>query len=62
MRSRFTRGWWFLAPGLLLMTLIVSVPLLMALRYSVHRVFRYRFDEQAFVGLANYLRAFRDPL
>ena len=62
MRSRFTRGWWFLAPGLLLMTLIVSVPLFMALRYSVHRVFLYRFDEQVFVGLANYLRAFRDPL
>ena len=61
-RSRFTRGWWFLAPGLVLMTLIVSVPLLMAFRYSVHRVFLYRFDEQTFLGLANYLRAIRDPL
>ena len=29
---------------------------------SVHRVFLYRFDQQDFVGLANYLRAFRDPL
>ncbi|MDE0111869.1 MAG: sugar ABC transporter permease, partial [Albidovulum sp.] len=61
-RSRLTRGWWFLAPGLLLMTLIVTVPLFMAFRYSVHRVFLYRFDDQVFVGLANYLRAFRDPL
>ena len=62
MRSRLTRGWWFLAPGLVLMTAIVSVPLVMAFRYSVHRVFLYRFNEQDFVGLANYLRAFRDPL
>lgn len=62
MRSRLTRGWWFLAPGLVLMTAIVSVPLFMAFRYSVHRVFLYRFNEQDFVGLANYLRAFRDPL
>ena len=62
MPTSFNRAWWFLAPGLVIMTAIVSVPLFMAARYSVHRVFLYRFDQQDFVGLANYLRAFRDPL
>lgn len=61
-RARFTRGWWFLAPGLLVMTIIVCVPLFMGFRYSLHRVFLYSFDQQTFVGLGNYLKAFRDPL
>jgi ABC-type sugar transport system permease subunit len=34
-RARFTRGWWFILPGLTLMILIVGVPLVMGLNYSL---------------------------
>ena len=61
-RARFTRGWWFILPGLTLMILIVGTPLLLGFRYSLHRVFLYDFDNQSFVGLKNYLDAFADPL
>lgn len=61
-QHRFTRGWWFIAPGLILMTLIVCVPLAMGFRFSLHDVFLYDFRNQFFVGLENYRWAFRDPL
>ncbi|MFN7024910.1 MAG: carbohydrate ABC transporter permease [Pseudorhizobium sp.] len=61
-RASFTRGWWFILPGLILMIVIVGTPLLMGLRYSLHRVFLYDFNNQIFVGLQNYFRAFEDPL
>ena len=61
-RARFTRGWWFVLPGLTLMILVVGTPLLLSLRYSLHRVFLYDFDNQSFVGLKNYVEAFSDPL
>ncbi|TVQ38363.1 MAG: sugar ABC transporter permease [Geminicoccaceae bacterium] len=60
--NRFTKGWWFVAPGLILMVVVVGTPLVMALRYSLHEVFLYRFRHQVFVGLANYREAFDDPL
>lgn len=58
----FTRGWWFILPGLTLMVLIVGVPLLMGLRYSLHDVFLYNFGNQNFVGLDNYRAVLTDPL
>ncbi|MFN4158086.1 MAG: carbohydrate ABC transporter permease [Gemmobacter sp.] len=61
-RAKFTRGWWFILPGLILMVAVVGTPLLMGLRYSLHRVFLYDFNNQTFVGLANYWKAFEDPL
>lgn len=61
-RDKFTRGWWFILPGLLLMAAIVGTPLFMGLRYSLHDVFLYSFRNQTFVGLDNYRRAFADPL
>ncbi len=61
-RTRFTRGWWFILPGLILMTLIVGVPLVMGLNYSLRQVFLYDFANQPFVGLDNYARALQDPL
>jgi len=61
-RETFTRGWWFILPGLTVMILLVAVPLGMGFRYSLHDVFLYRFGTQTFVGLDNYFRAFNDPL
>lgn len=61
-RDKFTRGWWFILPGLLLMVAIVGTPLFMGFRYSLHDVFLYSFRNQNFVGLDNYRRAFADPL
>lgn len=52
----------FLLPGLIAMTIIVGVPLALGLRYSLHRVFLYDFDNQIFKGLDNYFTAFADPL
>lgn len=59
---KFTRGWWFILPGLTLMVLVVCVPLFMGLRYSLHDVFLYAFNNQVFVGLDNYARVLQDPL
>ncbi|MFN3276500.1 MAG: carbohydrate ABC transporter permease [Paracoccus sp. (in: a-proteobacteria)] len=61
-RAQFTRGWWFILPGLILMILIVGTPLVLGLRYSLHRVFLYDFTNQTFIGLQNYVAAFQDPL
>ncbi|TGD41771.1 sugar ABC transporter permease [Pseudotabrizicola sediminis] len=61
-RAQFTRGWWFILPGLILMVIVVGTPLVMGLRYSLHRVFLYDFNNQVFVGLENYWKAFADPL
>lgn len=61
-RERYTRGWFFILPGLIVMVTIVGVPLAMGLRYSLHEVFLYDFDTQPFVGLANYVRVLNDPL
>lgn len=61
-RAQFTKGWWFILPGLILMILIVGTPLVLGLRYSLHRVFLYDFTNQTFVGLQNYVAAFQDPL
>ncbi|MDD7972287.1 carbohydrate ABC transporter permease [Roseinatronobacter alkalisoli] len=61
-RDKFTRGWWFILPGLILMAAIVGTPLFMGFRYSLHDVFLYSFHTQNFVGLENYRRAFADPL
>ncbi|MEX1057348.1 MAG: hypothetical protein WED11_06435, partial [Natronospirillum sp.] len=58
----FTRGWWFILPGLTLMVLIVGVPLIMGLRYSLHDVFLYNFGNQSFVGFDNYRAVLTDPL
>lgn len=58
----FTRGWWFILPGLTIMVLIVGIPLFMGLRYSLHDVFLYDFSNQNFVGLSNYLTVLADPL
>jgi len=61
-RDQFTRGWWFILPGLILMAAVVGTPLVMGFRYSLHDVFLYAFGNQRFVGLDNYRRAFEDPL
>ncbi len=61
-RDQFTRGWWFILPGLILMAAVVGTPLAMGLRYSLHDVFLYAFNNQRYVGLDNYRRAFADPL
>jgi len=61
-RARYTRGWWFILPGLTAMVVIVGVPLAMGLRYSLHQVFLYDFGDQVFVGLENYGRVLQDPL
>lgn len=61
-QHRFTRGWWFIAPGLILMILIVGAPLAMGFRLSLHDVFLYDFRNQFYVGLENYRYAFQDPL
>ncbi|WP_333834471.1 carbohydrate ABC transporter permease [Rubrimonas sp.] len=60
--DKYTKGWWFILPGLAVMVAIVGVPLGMAVRYSLHDVFLYDFRNQVFVGLENYQRAFADPL
>lgn len=59
---RYTRGWWFIIPGLVVMVAIVGIPLAMAVRYSLHEVFLYDFNNQYFVGLENFQRALADPL
>ncbi len=59
---RFTKAWWFVLPGLLIMILVVGVPLAIGFRYSLHDVFLYNFHNQLFVGLDNYARVLADPL
>jgi ABC-type sugar transport system permease subunit len=61
-RDKFTRGWWFILPGLALMVAVVGTPLVMGFYYSLHDVFLYSFDTQVFVGIENYARALADPL
>lgn len=61
-RAKFTRGWWFILPGLILMIAVVGAPLITGFRYSLHRVFLYDFSNQTFVGFQNYINAFKDPL
>lgn len=60
--NRYTRGWYFVLPGLVVMLLIVAFPLGIAARFSLHDVFLYDFSNQWFVGLENYTRAWSDPL
>lgn len=60
--NKYTRGWWFVLPGLIVMVAIVGAPLAMGVRYSLHEVFLYDFRNQFFVGLENYQRALADPL
>jgi len=60
--NRFTRGWFFVLPGLVALVAVVGVPLVSAARYSLHEVFLYRFQDQIFIGLENYQRALADPL
>lgn len=61
-RNQFTRGWWFIFPGLMMLGLIVGIPLAIGFRYSLHEVFLYDFDVQTFIGLQNYRDVFDDPL
>ncbi len=61
-RHKFSKGWLFLLPGLVVMVVIVGVPLALGFRYSLHRVFLYDFNNQIFKGLENYRYAFSDPL
>lgn len=61
-RDRFTRGWWFILPGLTLMVAVVGTPLVLGFSYSLQDVFLYAFDRKTFVGLENYRRVFEDPL
>ncbi|MBE0414661.1 carbohydrate ABC transporter permease [Yoonia sp.] len=61
-RDKFTRGWWFILPGLILMVAVVGTPLVLGFSYSLQDVFLYAFDKKTFVGLDNYRRAFADPL
>ena len=60
--NKYTKGWWFVLPGLIVMITIVGAPLAMGFRYSLHEVFLYDFRNQYFVGLENYQRALADPL
>lgn len=62
MNTNFTRGWWFIMPGLTIMVVVVCIPLFMGFRYSLHDVFLYSFSDQPFVGLDNYIRVLNDPL
>lgn len=61
-RDKFTRGWWFILPGLTLMVAVVGTPLVLGFSYSLQDVFLYAFDKKTFVGFENYRRAFADPL
>ncbi|NNU80888.1 sugar ABC transporter permease [Halovulum dunhuangense] len=61
-RDKFTRGWWFILPGLTLMVAVVGTPLVLGFSYSLQDVFLYAFDAKTFVGFENYRRAFEDPL
>lgn len=61
-RDKFTRGWWFILPGLTLMVAVVGTPLVLGFSYSLQDVFLYAFDTKTFVGFENYRRAFADPL
>lgn len=61
-RDKFTRGWWFILPGLTLMVAVVGTPLVLGFSYSLQDVFLYAFNDKTFVGLENYRRAFADPL
>lgn len=61
-RDKFTRGWWFILPGLTLMVAVVGTPLVLGFSYSLQDVFLYAFDEKSFVGVENYRRVFADPL
>lgn len=61
-RDKFTRGWWFILPGLTLMLAVVGTPLVLGFSYSLQDVFLYAFNDKAFVGFENYRRVFADPL
>lgn len=61
-RDKFTRGWWFILPGLTLMVAVVGGPLAMGFSYSLQDVFLYAFDQKTFVGFDNYRRVLSDPL
>ena len=52
-------AWAIILPGLALFAYFVWGPLLENVSFSLYSVLR--FERQEFVGLANYLRVFRDP-
>lgn len=61
-RDKFTRGWWFILPGLTLMLIVVGTPLVLGFSYSLQDVFLYAFNNKTFIGFENYRRVFADPL
>lgn len=58
----FTRPWFFIIPGLVVLVAIVGMPLFMAARYSMQELFLYRFRDPFFVGLENFKFLFADEL
>lgn len=60
--TKFTKGWHFVLPSVVVILLVVGVPLYLAASYSVHDVLLYRFRDQPFIGLGNYRKLMADPL
>ncbi len=60
--AKFTRGWRFVLPSVVIIVLVVGVPLYQAASYSLHDVLLYRFRDQPFIGLSNYSKLMADPL
>ena len=56
------QGYIYLAPVLIILTLIVGWPLIDAFRMSLFDIYLLRgFGRETFIGIENYLKFFRDP-
>ena len=67
LRAGSGRGDWFyavlfLAPCLIIISLVIFYPLVQVVSYSVHNTHLMRPAEQAFVGIENFKLLFRDPI
>ena len=60
-RRRISPGYWFVAPAVILITLLAIYPSLRVMQMSLFSLNR-RTGETAFVGAENYTRIFSDPV
>ncbi len=62
MRRELSTAWLLLAPALAITTVLVLVPAAQTVWMSFHDVILFRPRTRPFVGFANYLTAFADPV
>lgn len=55
-------GYGFLSPALILLGIFLIIPVLMVVYYSFTDYYLLTPDQRQFVGLANFIRLFKDPI